>query len=144
MKDPKKYFIDTNVFLRALVKEDERSFEESVRLLDLVRNGEIVAYTSCLVMAEVSWVLGKFYDFSKEQIAFSLKTIVALKNLKIDDRSDAGAAVSLYEKNNVKFVDALIASLAIVRKKNLTILSYDKDFAKLPVKWLRPKEVLKK
>jgi len=52
-------------------------------------------------------------------------------------------AIEIYEKFPVKFIDALIVSNPKIFKKEITIISYDKDFDKLNVKRKEPKDVLK-
>ena len=52
-------------------------------------------------------------------------------------------AVSLFSKYKVPFVDCCIASIPEVQSKELTVVSYDADFKKLPVLWKTPKQILK-
>lgn len=126
------YFIDSNIFLRVLIKEDEKSFQECFRLLNLAQNKKITAYTSDLVLAEINWVLESFYKFNKSQVVSALEGIVNLKGLTIKSATNPLTAVDLYNQNNVKFVDAVIASDKIFRL-NAVIISYDRDFDKLNV-----------
>ncbi len=144
MKDSNLYFIDTNIFLRILVKEDKKTFKECFEFVKKVREGKIKAFTSSLVLIEVGWVLGKTYKFSKKQVTDALKGILNLKELKIVDKYHPYLAVSIYEKFNVKFVDAFIASSFLVDKKKLgsVIVSYDRDFDKIGVKRKEPKDFL--
>jgi predicted nucleic-acid-binding protein len=136
----KRYFFDTNIFLRVLVREDEKTFSECVRLLESVKNGKIKACTSSLVLAEIQWVLGSVYKFSKNETVEAIKGVLALKNLKVEDGHDVLSAISLYERHSVKFVDTLLASHRTV-KRGMPIVSYDKDFSVLDVHWLQPKDV---
>lgn len=133
MKEDKKYFIDTNIFLRVLVKEDEKSFIDCVNFLEKIKNGKAKGYTSSLVLAEINWVLMSFYKFPKDRVIEALEGVMALKGLKIIDKGDITLAVKLYRQNKIKFIDAMIASLDIVANKSVTIVSYDKDFEKLDV-----------
>lgn len=140
----KAVFLDTNIFLRVIVKEDEKSFRECTELLTLVKSGERRAYTSTLVLAEVNWVLNSFYKFPKSEVVLALSGILSLKNLTIDDKYDTLTAISLYERHSVKFIDALLSTHHLVFRKEVPMVSYDKDFSALPVNWLRPEEVLRK
>ncbi len=144
MKEHSLYFIDTNIFLRVLIKENEKTFGECFGILNKIKKGEIKAFTSSLVLAEINWVLGSFYRFSKFQVAESLKGIINLKGLKIVDKHNLRLAVSIYEKHNVKFVDALIASnFLIFRNKFLAVVvSYDRDFDRIGIKRKEPGEFL--
>ncbi len=136
------YFIDTNVFLRTLVKEDEKSFVECYGLLEAVKTNEIKAATAGIVLAEVVWTLSSFYDLSKSEVVESLRSIQNLRGLKLLDEYDHRRALEMYSNHHVKYVDAVIASLPDIQSKERTIVSYDKDFEKLDVLWMEPGEVV--
>lgn len=142
MKEHKSYFIDTNIFLRVLVKEDERVFNECFAFLEQVKAGNIRAYTSSLVLSEVNWVLAKLYGFDKTEVVAALKSITHLRNLKISDTCSASEAVSMYEANNVKFIDSMLASNDVFTKKNAYMVSYDRDFDTLGINRKEPKELV--
>jgi predicted nucleic acid-binding protein len=56
---------------------------------------------------------------------------------------DVSLAIEFYKNYNIKFIDALIASNPKIFKKEITIISYDKDFDKINVLRKEPKEILK-
>ncbi len=142
MKESKRglVFIDTNIFLRAIVKEDEQTFNDCLSFLKTVSNGRIKAITSTLVFMEINFVLLSFYKFPKEKVQQILESILDLPHLKIVDVFDMREAIETYKKTKVKFIDCLIASL--LRKKDSKIVSYDLDFDKLKIKRLSPKDFL--
>jgi len=72
-----------------------------------------------------------------------LYSISRLKNLRIIDKFNANLAIEIYKKLPIKFIDALIASNPRILKKEVMIISYDKDFDKLNVIRKEPKEVIK-
>ena len=133
------YFIDTNVFIRVLVKDNEKFFRECLSFLNLIKKDEIRAFTSTLVLSEVEWVLDGFYKFEKQKVIEALDGIIKLKNLKIIDKFDPQLALDIFQKNNVKFIDALISSNPQIFQMKIIIISYDKDFDKLNVKRKEPK-----
>ncbi len=143
MEDSKIYFIDTNIFLRVLVRENETILKECVAVLELIKNGIIKAFTCNLVLAEIDWVMERIYKISKKEVVKDLKSITKLKNLKFYDDNDALLGIYLYEKHNVKFIDGLIAANHLIQKNNAIIISYDKDFDKLGIKRIEPKKLLK-
>jgi len=142
MKKDNYYFIDTNIFLRVLIKEKERIFQESFLVLKLIKEKKISAFTSSLVLAEVVWVLNSCYGFKKKEIIQAIKGILNLKNLQIIDKFDPYLAISFYEKYKVKFIDAFIASHYLISKKEAIIVSYDKDFDKLKLKRKEPSQII--
>jgi predicted nucleic-acid-binding protein len=136
------YFIDSDIFLRVLIKE--KKFEECYKILDLVRKNKIKAITSSLVLAEIDWVLEGFYKFEKMEVIEGLKSILKLRGLKIFDKINPSLAIELYQSYNIKFIDALIASNPKIFKKEIAIISYDKDFDKIGVIRKEPKDLIKK
>lgn len=66
--------------------------------------------------------------------------IIDLNHLKFIDHYDYLSAVSLFEKTNVKFFDALISSISEIMEQRWIVISYDKDFDKLGVKRKEPGE----
>ena len=133
-----KYFIDTNIFLRVAIIEDKKTFEECEKVLSAVKSGLIDAVTSSVVLAEMVWVLGKSYNEPKKKIVKLLKYTMNINGLGVVDDFDMTKALELYEAYNVKFIDAMLASIPEILSKKWTVISYDEDFKKLPVKWLTP------
>ncbi len=136
------YFIDTNIFLRLLVEDEKKTFDDCFKFLELVREGKIKAFTSSIVLAEVCWTLLSYYQFSKEKTVKALRSILALKNLKITDNFDPRLAIELYEGESVKFIDSLIASLARSKDRKTVVVSFDKDFDKLNIKRIEPGKIV--
>lgn len=136
------YFIDTNVFLRTLLKDEKRTFGDCLRFFKEIKNRNIKAVTSNLVLAEINWTLLKFYKFSKEDVIRGLNSILSLGYLKFVDNFNANAAIKFYKDYQVKFIDALISSIPGISNGKIKIVSYDKDFDKLGVSRLEPKDII--
>jgi len=142
MSGSKEYFIDANIFLRVLVRENEKAYQECSNALLLIKNSNLRAYTATLVLAEINWVLANLYKKSKPVVVRSLHSILKLSHLSITDQYHFGWGLALYEKHNVKFIDAMIAAHDLIAIKNIPIISYDKDFDRLSVKRVLPSELL--
>lgn len=138
------YFLDTNIFLRILIKEDKKTFNDCFCLFKLIKEAKIKVCASGLILTEITWVLKKFYKFSKEDIIKVLKGILNLRWLKFIESVNIQKAIELYSKNNIKFVDCLISSNKYISNKKIKIISYDKDFDKIKVIRVEPAEVIKK
>lgn len=136
------YLLDTNIFLRVLVPEDEQDLQDCKRLLEDVKKLQIEAVTPGVVLAEISWVMGSYYRQSRSEISEKMSGIVKLGGLRIVDDYNWVSSIELYGKTKVKFLDAVLAAMPKVAVGEWTIVSLDSDFKKLPVKWLRPGEVL--
>lgn len=135
------YFIDTNVFLRVLIKEDPQSFNAGVNLLKKIKDGGLKAVTSSLVLTEIGWTLKSFYKFEKEQVIRAIKSIISLHGLAIIDEINWLYALDLYTSKKVKLIDCLIASKKEIREKKWLVVTYDKDFQKLGIRNATPAEI---
>lgn len=142
--DPGAYLIDSNIFLRVIVRDEERTWQDCVDILSEIEQHKVVAYVPTVVIAEVQYVLKSFYGFEKSTLIKALAGIVATRNLDVVDDLSFPLAMKLFEDHNVKFVDSLIASSRRIQEKKASLLSYDRDFDKLGVRRLEPSDVLKK
>lgn len=138
-----KYFLDSNVFLRFLIHNpaNEEIFEDCKRLFERIEQKKINCITASWVFAEIVWVLKSVYGFRKQQIITALR-VCAASPIVIDNTVDHTLALSLYEKQKVKFIDCLIASHPQLQNKDITIISYDTDFDKLGVKRTEPEKLI--
>lgn len=136
-----KYFVDTNIFLRPVVKDNIVQVNHCEHLIKAIAEGEIKAFTSLLVLAEFVWVSQKIYTIQKEVVIKALKGILGIKNLEIDDSMDPSKAVEMYANSSVKFIDTLIASHTLINHQKAKVISYDRDFDKLKVERVEPGEL---
>lgn len=137
MPGSKKYFIDTNIFVRFFVPDDFH--KDCKAVLSAFRARELRGFTSALVLMEVQYVLNKFYNFPKEKVVQALEVITCLQNLEIEETINFKAGLQLYRDYNVKFIDCLIAALLKLREEKVIVVSYDRDFDKLGIKRIEPK-----
>ena len=136
-------FIDTNIFLRVLLKDDLGKFEDCVKFLNELKKGKIKGLTSNLILAEVNWTLLRLFKFPKDRVVKGIASILNLKNLKIKDNFDSYLALKIYKEFSVKFIDALIASNPKIYRGDIILISYDKDFDKIKgIIRKEPKEML--
>jgi len=138
-----QYCIDSNIFLRVLARDNEKQFYSCSKFLKLVKQNKVEAYTLTVLLTEVVWTLNSYYKFEKEETLRALRSILNLGGLKIYDRYDHLKASGLYDKYPIKFIDALIASDSQILEKKVTVVSYDKDFDKLPVIRKEPNDIIR-
>lgn len=79
------FFLDTNIFLRAIIKDEARKAGECNELLYLTENGKFTAATSTLVLVELAWTGMSFYKIPKAEMAQVLKGLIKMRGLKILD-----------------------------------------------------------
>ena len=126
----RKFFIDTNIFLRYLTKDDPVQFPRCRNLFKKAQDGEVLLVTSALVIAEMIWTLASYYQVSKEQIIEKVSIIIGSDAVQIPDKDLVAEALLLYGRKNVDYIDAY--NSVLMRQLGLKeIYSYDKDFDKL-------------
>ncbi|HLD04034.1 MAG TPA: PIN domain-containing protein [Candidatus Dojkabacteria bacterium] len=132
------YFLDTNIFLRFFVKEDETSFHNCFRVIEKIQNNKLKAITTNLIIAELVWVLKSYYRLDKKEIIMFISAINSLNGLKLQDKFELPLSISYFKNHTVKFINSLIASIPQIQNKKWSIISYDKDFDNLGVKRFEP------
>jgi len=123
----KQIFIDTNVFIRFLVADNERMARECRKLFQKIEQGKVKAETDLIVITEVIWVLTSFYKIKKTEVVKYIALLLEVKNLLIKDETIINKALDIFQEKNVDFIDAFCASFALKRNINY-LCSYDKDY----------------
>lgn len=137
------YLIDTNIFLRFILHDNNKMHQETERLFTYFHNCAISFFTSGVVINEIVWTLTRTYKRSKGEIIPIVIDLLDNSLLRVIDTYQYEKALELYRTHGVKYVDSVIASIPEVQSKKWIIVSYDADFKKLPVLWKTPKQILK-
>ena len=125
-------FIDANVILRYLTRDDPVKAERVKTLLERAQRGEVTLVTSESVITELVFVLSspKLYRLSREEIRAVLSPIVGLKGLKLPSRKAIVRALDLFAATSMDFVDAL--AVAQMEANGISeIYSYNEHFDSL-------------
>lgn len=99
-------FIDTNYFLRFILNDNSDQHKISKSLFMAGAEGKKYLFTSPLVIFEVYWVLLSFYGFSKEEIVETLKKILAMSFLNINEKEILKKGLEIYAKSNLDLEDS--------------------------------------
>ena len=120
-------FVDTNVFMRYLTRDDPAKYEKCREMFKRALKGEITISTSAMVIAELIWTLLSYYKVPKADVVEKISVIVGTENLFIPDKDVLADALVLYARKNIDFIDAYNA--VSMRYHGLVeIYSYDEDF----------------
>ncbi|MEM3816149.1 MAG: PIN domain-containing protein [Candidatus Bathyarchaeia archaeon] len=128
------YLIDANVLLEVLYKRSR--WEESYKLLNKVKEGSIKALMLHFVIHGISAILGK-----PDLVAKLLAEILSWRGLTIVDLSvsDELTACEIASRLGLDFDDGLHYHFA--KTRNLSIISFDKDFDNLDIRRIEPHEI---
>lgn len=123
-----KVFVDSNVFIRFLTKDDEQMFFDCQKFFKSINEGKLRPYISNIIILEIIFVLTKIYKFSKSKVLEDIKLLLRLRNLTLIEKTETKKALKLFKKNNIKYQDCLIASQV---PEKATLVTYDQDFKKI-------------
>ena len=131
-------FLDTNIFLRYFLKENELVFGKLEKLFSEIILGNIIGVANAMIIAEVVWVLSRSYKWSKEKICDNIELILITPNIRFKDKAILVNAVNVYKEENIGFIDAYNYSYMQYYGVN-KIYSFDRDFDRLKdIKRLKP------
>ena len=124
-------FVDTNIFLRFLTRDEEKQYQACRKLFRQAQKGKIKLITSPLVVFELIWTLASYYQEPKEKIVEKILSLLEFPNLEVEQREIFLEALLLWQEKNIDFNDAFNFVWA-QKKKVSRICSYDSHFDKLP------------
>jgi predicted nucleic-acid-binding protein len=123
-------FIDTNIFIRYFAPDDLNKSKKVEELFQKIVQGEIECFTNQMVIAEIVWVLDKFYNMDRQLICDNIEFVVNTPNLKVKEKNIILKAASIYRNSNIDFIDAYNYSYILANGAE-SIFSYDSHFDKL-------------
>lgn len=98
-------FIDTNYFLRFLLKDINNQHLEAKNFFLSASEGKVSLITSTIVFFEIYWVLSSYYGKSKTEITDVLKKILSLNFIELEEREVLFNAISLFQKTSLDLED---------------------------------------
>jgi predicted nucleic-acid-binding protein len=93
--------VDTNVVVRLVVADNAH---QSARAAAIFRSGPVFIAKS--VLLETEWVLRYSYELGAETVLQSLRAVLGLENVSVEDPPSVTAALRLLEQG-LDFADAL-------------------------------------
>ena len=130
-------WLDTNVLLRWILEDDLTQAHAVERLFHQASIKGERFFVTDLVLAELSWVLlsqGK----PRVLVARTLAHLADEELFEFENRHRWVSVAAILEGNDVDLVDAYLAVCAQDQGDG-AVVSFDRDFARLPVKWVEPK-----
>ena len=131
------YLLDANIFLEVLFKR--KRWKECRKLLRQVKKGKIRAYVLHFTIHGISAILGK-----PHMVSTFLSEINTWQGLTIVDLTleEEILASELASQTGLDYDDGLQYYFA--KKKNIPIISFDKDFDQLDIKRIEPRQLTRR
>jgi len=126
-------FVDTNVFIRYLTRDNEKKAAACFELFQRVKVGEGQITTCEAIVSEIVYVLSSraTYGLSHAEVRARLTPLLALRGLKLAHKRVYQRALDNYaEHPTLDFEDA-VAVAHMQRQKQTELYSYDRDFDRL-------------
>ncbi len=82
-------------------------------------------------MAEIVWVLARFYRFGRMRVAAAVQRMLQAETLVVEHESEVFAAMTALRQGHGEFSDALIGALS-VRAGCSRVLTFDRRALRLP------------
>lgn len=125
-----KFFVDTNYFLRFLLKDLDTHHKKAYKLFERAKKGELKLVSSTINFFEVSWVLKSYYSFSKPKIVSGLETLISLSFLQMQDKEIFIQALGLFGETRLDLEDCFVIASAWEQGCN-DIATFDKGLKKV-------------
>lgn len=127
-------FVDTNVLIRHLTGDPP---DQARRATSALAAAERLLVTD-VVFAECLFVLEWFYELPREQVAATMRSLLALPTTQVVDAPVLLRALETYELQRLDFAEAhLIASAEATGVA--AVMSFDRDLRRAPtVRWVEP------
>lgn len=119
---------DTNVIVRLCVRDDEAQYERAEALFRRATAGA-GAWLSSVVIAEVAWVLRVAYKFDRATSAATLRRLIAIDGVRLEDEATTRAALAAFESGSADFADYFILESAR-RAGALPLHTFDERLSK--------------
>lgn len=98
-------FVDTNYFLRFLLKDIDNQHLAAKKLFKEGAEGKLKLFTSTLVFFEIFWVLTSYYGKDKNQLVQTLRELLQLEFIKLYERPLLKSSVELFQQTNLSLED---------------------------------------
>ena len=126
-----KAFVDTNVILRLLIKDDDLKTKAAVNLLKNAKQQNIALYLLPVTILETVWVLEKVYSFSKKAVQEVIEAILNTPELRVEMEEVFRKAIMTYGEKNIKFADAVMGYWGLEKGYTMVFTFDEKDFKRI-------------
>lgn len=99
-------FVDTNYFLRFLLKDNNKQHQQAKAVFEQAAVGEIKLFTSVIVFFEIYWVLSSFYNKKKQELVDILHDVLSLSFIRFENPEILSKALKFYQESKLDLEDS--------------------------------------
>jgi predicted nucleic-acid-binding protein len=122
--------LDTNIIVRLFVDDDAKQVQSARNLVASRCTAETPGFIDRVALCELVWVLASAHNYGRAAIADVVETLVASRDLRLEDHDLVRRALQDYRASNVDFADILIGYVNLARGCEATA-TFDPKAAKL-------------
>ncbi len=126
----KSLLLDTNILLRFITGEPADQAGKAADLVRAAEAGKVRLAVLPMVLAEAVFVLTGFYEHPRPKVAVVLSHLISGPGFHSDEGERMLHALTLFGSGKLDFVDCYLAAASI--RDGFTVVSFDRDIAKLP------------
>jgi|GEM_PF-826364 len=118
--------LDTNVILRFLIEDIPDQHLLAKKIINSIVERKIKAKISVLVIGELVWILGKYYQLRPDDFVSSIINLLLIDGISILEikNQDVVTLLKIFEQTNLDWTDIYLAFIANARGYKLS--SFDK------------------
>jgi predicted nucleic acid-binding protein len=124
-------FLDTNLLIRYLTRDDEQKARRALVLLQRLERGDERVRSTVVVIFETVFTLQRYYKVAKPRIRELMRPLIALRGLHLPNKGLLVRALDVYVEHNISFADAYHAA-DMASRGEVEIYSWDTDFDRIP------------
>lgn len=109
-------FVDTNYFLRFLLKDNLKQHHQAKELFLEAARGKVKLTTSTIVFFEIYWVFKSYYEKSKDEISQIFQKVLKMDFIQITDKKILQDCLELFNKTNFSLEDCYNFTFAKANK----------------------------
>jgi predicted nucleic-acid-binding protein len=121
--------LDTNVLVRYITQDDKKQAAQAGSLIESL-DGASPGFVTLVTVVELSWVLESAYNFTRQQFAEVMQTLMTVDTIKLDRAAVVASAVRVYAGSKADFSDCLIERFSASAGCERT-MTFDKAAAKM-------------
>lgn len=122
-------FVDTNVFLRFLLEDNDKQSAVARVLFEQASEGKTIIFTSLVVFFEIYWLFRGLFKKNKNEVCTILKNLLEMKFMIFAERGVFEKAIDIYQKTNLDLEDSY--NLAYAKSNKATdFKTFDKILLK--------------
>jgi predicted nucleic acid-binding protein len=125
----KTAWLDANVLLRVLTDQPADLARKAKALMTRAQRGDVLLVLPVVILAEVIWVLGRYYGHDRSRIATGLRDLLTTPGIAVEGADDVFDALTLMADHGVDFPDAYLAAAA--NRRGDSVATFDADFRRL-------------